>query len=249
MGRDIFANNFSKMEGTVNPANTHVAIKNWATDDQPREKLINKGTNALSDAELLAILLNEGHKEKSALTLAQEVLRAASHNLGEMGKLTIQQLTKIKGIGTAKATKIVALMELARRRQAGYMLEKKTIRQGRDAALYFKPLLGDASLESFHVLFLNHACRVLQNRCISIGGITGTVVDPKVIFREALAVGATQIILCHNHPSGNLRPSHADIQLTEKLKSAGRLLDITVLDHIIVSEAGYCSMVEEGFII
>jgi DNA repair protein RadC len=237
------------MEGTVNPGNLHVAIKDWATDDRPREKLISKGTQALSDAELLAILLNEGHKEKSALALAQEVLRTASHNLGEMGKLTIQQLKKIKGIGTAKATKIIAVMELARRRQAGYMHEKKTIRQGRDAALYFKPLLGDASLESFHVLYLNHACRVLQNRCVSVGGITATIVDPKVIFREALEVGATQIILCHNHPSGNLRPSNADIQITEKLKAAGCLFEISVLDHIIVSEAGYCSMVEDGFII
>ncbi|MBW8684374.1 RadC family protein [Chitinophaga rhizophila] len=237
------------MEVAVNPACTHIAIKDWAEDDQPREKLISKGTTALSDAELLAILLNEGHKQKSAVTLAQEVLRTASHNLSEMGKLTLQQLKTIKGIGTAKAAKIIAAMELARRRQAGHMLERKTIRQGRDAALYFKPLLGDASLESFHVLFLNHACRVLQHRCVSIGGITGTIVDPKVIFREALETGATQIILCHNHPSGNLRPSNADIQVTEKLKAAGRLFDISILDHIIVSEAGYCSMVEDGFLI
>jgi len=249
VGRDIFANIFSKMEGAVNPASTYVAIKYWPEDDQPREKLISKGTHALSDAELLAILLNDGYKQKSALMLAQEVLRSASNNLSEMGKLTLEQLKKIQGIGTAKATKIIAAIELARRRQAGYMHQKMTIRQGRDAALYFKPLLGDAALESFHVLYLNHASRVLQHRCISIGGITGTIVDPKVIFREALELGATQIILCHNHPSGNLRPSTADIQITEKLKAAGRLLDISVLDHIIVSEAGYCSMVEDGFII
>jgi DNA repair protein RadC len=236
------------MEAVVDP-NNHIAIKHWAEDDKPREKLINKGTAALSDAELLAILLNNGHKQKSALTLAQEVLRVCSRNLSEMGKLNLHQLKKIKGIGTAKAAIIIAAMELARRRQAGYMHGKKTIQRGSDAALYFKPLLGDANFESFHVLYLNNACRVLQSRCISTGGITNTVVDAKIIFREALELGATRIILCHNHPSGNLRPSAADIHITKKLKEAGSLFDISVLDHIIVSEAGYCSMVEEGFII
>lgn len=236
------------MQTVVSPAN-HIAIKHWAADDQPREKLINKGSTALSDAELLAILLNNGHKQKSALSLAQEILRASSNNLGEMGKLNIQQLTKIPGIGTAKASTIVAAMELARRRQAGYMLAKKTVRSGVEAALYFKPILGDANRESFHVLYLNHACRVLQHRCVSTGGMTGTIVDVRIIFKEALELGATQIILCHNHPSGNLRPSTADIAITKKLSEAGLVFDIRVLDHIIVSEAGYCSMVEERFII
>lgn len=251
MGRDIFANNISKMAAAVNPVNpsNHIAIKHWATDDQPREKLINKGSTALSDAELLAILLNNGHKHKSALSLAQEILRASSNNLGEMSKLNVHQLKKIQGIGTAKASTIVAAMELARRRQAGYMHAKKTVRNGMEAALYFKPILGDSTCESLHVLFLNQASRVLQHRCLSTGGVTGTIVDAKVIFKEALELGATQILLCHNHPSGNLRPSTTDVDVTKKLKEAGRLFDIHVLDHIIVSEAGYCSMVEERFII
>lgn len=235
------------MEMVVNPAN-HVAIKDWAVDDQPREKLITKGSTALSDAELLAILLNNGHKRKSALSLAQEILRLSSNNLGELSKLNVQQLKKLQGVGTAKASAIVAAMELARRRQAGYMHAKKTIRTAAEAALYFKPLLGDSCYESFHVLYLNHASRVLQHRCISNGGITGTVVDTGLILRAAVELGSTQLILCHNHPSGNLRPSATDIHTTKKLIQAAGLFDIRVLDHIIVSEAGYCSMAEEGFI-
>ncbi len=232
----------------VNPQN-HVPIKHWAVDDQPREKLINKGSAALSDAELLAILLNNGHGKKSALELAQEILRASSNNLSEMGKLNIQQLKEIPGIGIAKACTIVASMELARRRQAGYMHVKKTIRSGAEAALYFKPILADSNHESFHVLYLNNASRVIQHRCLSIGGVTGTIVDVRLIYQGALHLGATQILLCHNHPSGNLRPSKADIAITKQIQQAGHLLNMTMLDHIIVSEAGYCSMVEERFII
>lgn len=236
------------MREGVNPA-MHIPMKAWADDDKPREKLILKGSSALSDAELLAILLNNGHKKKSALDLAQEILRSSAHSLGEMSKLNVSQLKRIRGIGDAKAVVIVAAMELARRRQAGAMHRKRTISTGSDAAMYFKPLLGDLHHESFHVLYLNNANLVLQNRCISTGGVTSTLADSKIIFREALEVGATRIILCHNHPSGNLRPSKADIHITRKLKAAGELFDISVIDHIIVSEAGYCSMVEEGIII
>lgn len=221
-------------------------MNKWADDDKPREKLISKGTVALSDAELLAILLNNGHRHKSALELAREVLRTANHNLSELGKLSLGRLKKIRGIGNAKATAILAVMELARRRQAGYIHEKKTITRGAEAALYFKPLLGDSTQESFYVLYLNQANRVLYNRCISMGSMTATLVDPKIVFREALELCATRIILCHNHPSGNLKPSFSDISLTRRLREAGRLFDIEVIDHIIVSEAGYCSMAEEG---
>lgn len=224
-------------------------MKNWAEDDRPREKLIRKGTNALSDAELLAILLNNGHKQKSALNLAQEILQLSGNNLGEISKLNVRQLKRLKGIGNAKAVVIVAAMELARRRQACYMRRRKMISNGSDAALYFKPLLGDNNYESFHVMYLNNANRVLEHRCISTGGITSTLADPRIIFREALELGATRLILCHNHPSGNLKPSNADIDLTKKVKAAGKLLDITIVDHIIVSDAGYCSMAEEGIII
>ncbi|SEM97710.1 DNA repair protein RadC [Chitinophaga rupis] len=228
----------------VNPL--YVSIRDWAPDDQPREKLIKKGTGALSDAELLAILLNNGHKQKSALTLAQEILQAARNNLNELGRLNVRQLKKLKGVGNAKAVTIIAAMELARRRQAGSLLEKKVICRGADAALFFKPLLSDYAHEAFFVVYLNHNCRVLHYRCISNGGMCSTIVDPKLIFKEALELSASRLLLCHNHPSGSLSPSFADIGLTRKLKEAGKLFDIDVMDHIIVSEAGYYSMVEEG---
>ena len=227
----------------------HISIKNWADDDKPREKLAAKGVNALTDAELLALILNKGHRQKSAIDLAKEILRSTSSNLCELGKQNLSQLKKINGVGDAKAMAIIAAMELSRRKQASYTLQKKTIRNGTDAALYFKPMLGDNPTESFHVMYLNSASRILRNSCISTGGITNTFADPRVIFKEALELGATSIILCHNHPSGNLKPSSSDINLTKKIKEGGRLLDISVLDHIIVSEAGYCSMAEEGFII
>jgi DNA repair protein RadC len=228
----------------VNPL--YVSIRDWAPDDQPREKLIKKGTGALSDAELLAILLNNGHKQKSAIALAQEVLQAACNNLNELGRLNVRQLKKLKGVGNAKAVAIIAAMELGRRRQAGSMSKKKVIRRGAEAALFFKPLLSDYDHEAFYVVYLNHNCRVLHYRCISNGGMCSTVVDPKLIFKEALELGASRLLLCHNHPSGSLSPSFSDIGLTRKLKEAGKLFDIDVMDHIIVSEAGYYSMVEEG---
>jgi len=226
----------------------YVSLKKLPTDDKPREKLMRKGPAALSDAELLAILLNNGTKQKSAIELGREILRAASNNLPELGKLNVRQLKKLRGIGDAKAVTIVAAMELARRKQAGYMREKQVISRGADAALFFKPLLADNSHEAFYVLYLTHNCRVLHYRCISSGGISSTVVDSRLIFREALETGAARLLLCHNHPSGSLSPSFADIGLTRKIKEAGRLFDIEVIDHIIVSEAGYYSMVEEGVI-
>lgn len=233
---------------TVPPSEAYISIKKLATDDKPREKLISKGPSALSDAELLAILLNNGTKQKSAIELGREVLRAAYNNLPELGKMNVQQLKKLRGIGNAKAVTIVAAMELARRKQAGSMREKQVISRGAEAALFFKPLLADTPHETFYVLYLTYNCRVLHYRCISSGGISSTVADPRLIFREALETGATRLLLCHNHPSGSLSPSFADIGLTRKLKEAGRLLDIEVIDHIIVSEAGYYSMVEEGVI-
>jgi len=236
------------MEAVVTQS-PHISIRRWAIDDRPREKLLSKGVNALSDAELLAIILNNGHRQKSAIELAREILRSSASNLCELGKQSINQLKKIRGVGDAKAMAIIAAMELSRRRQASYTLQKKTISNGSDAALYFKPMLADNPIESFHAMYLNNASKILRSSCISTGGITNTFADPRVIFKEALEVGATHIILCHNHPSGSLKPSTSDINITKKIKEAGRLLDIIILDHIIVSEAGYCSMAEEGFII
>ena len=233
------------MEVHVSPYNQR--IKNWAPTDQPRERLLHKGAAALSDAELLAILLNNGgYRQKSALSLAHEILAVAHNNLCELGKLSVGQLKKLQGIGNAKAITVIAAMELARRKQAGYMKEKFLIRQASDAALFLKPLLADHPYEAFYVLYLNHGCRVLHHRCISTGGVCATIADTRLIFREALETGASRLVLCHNHPSGSLSPSPTDVSLTSKLKQAGKLFDIDIMDHIIVSEAGFCSMVEEG---
>ncbi len=231
----------------VNPT-SHVAIKKWADGDKPREKLINKGATALSDAELLAILLHTGYQQKSAVDLAREILRLAKDNLSELGRLNVNDLRKLKGMGAAKAATIVAALELSRRRQASRVLQKTVIQTSSDAALFFKPLLADQHHETFYVMFLNHANKVLHCKCISSGGMSSTVADPRIIFREALDLHATKMILCHNHPSGSLRPSQADISVTKKIKSAAALFDIEVLDHIIVAETGYLSLVEEGVI-
>lgn len=231
----------------VNPA-PHLAIHKWPENEKPREKLINIGATALSDAELLAILLHTGHKSKSALDLAKEILRLANNNLAELGKINVKKLQKLRGVGYAKAVTILAAMELARRRQAGTIHKKTVINNGSDAAMFFKPMLADQPFETFHVLFLSHANKVLHYRHLSTGGITSTVVDPRIIFREALDTGATKLLLCHNHPSGSLRPSQADLRITSRIKDMGMLFDIQVMDHIIVSETGYYSLAEEGMI-
>jgi DNA repair protein RadC len=231
----------------VNPA-PHLAIHKWPDNEKPREKLINIGATALSDAELLAILLHTGHKSKSALELAKEILRLANNNLSELGKINVKKLQKLRGVGYAKAVTILAAMELARRRQAGTIHKKTVINNGSDAAMFFKPMLADQTFETFHVLFLSHANKVLHYRHLSTGGITSTVVDPRIIFREALDTGATKLLLCHNHPSGSLRPSQADLRITSRIKDMGMLFDIQVMDHIIVSETGYYSLAEEGMI-
>jgi DNA repair protein RadC len=231
----------------VNPV-PHQAIHQWPENEKPREKLVNIGATALSDAELLAILLHTGHKNKSALDLAKEILYLANNNLSELGKINVKQLQKLRGMGYAKAVTVIAAMELARRRQAGSIHKKTVISNGSDAALFFKPMLADQYHETFYVMYLSNANKVLHYRCISSGGMTSTVVDPKIIFREALEANATKLLLCHNHPSGSLRPSQADIRITHKLKDLGHLFDIDILDHIIVSETGYYSLVEEGII-
>ncbi|WP_343071135.1 RadC family protein [Chitinophaga qingshengii] len=225
-----------------------MAIRNWADAEKPREKMLQRGAAALTDTELLAILLHTGHKNKSALDLAREVLQLAHYNLPELGRISVRKLRKLRGMGIAKTVTVLAAMELARRRQASPIHKKTVIRAGSDAALFFKPILADLSCEAFYVMFLNQANKVLHYRCISTGGMTSTIVDTRIIFREALDAQACKLLLCHNHPSGSLRPSHADIRITQKIKEMGQLFDIDVLDHIIVSECGYCSLVEEGVI-
>ena len=224
------------------------SIKNWAIDDRPREKLQTKGAAVLSDSELLAILINNGHKEKSAVDIAKDVLKMGGNNLNELGKLTLKELQKIKGIGIAKAITIAAALELGRRRQASDALEKTVIRTSGNIAQYLRATIKDFSYEVFAVIFLNKANKINHFEIISRGGITGTVADPRIILKIALEQGATSIILCHNHPSGNLKPSRADEELTQKIKIAARYLDIAVIDHVIVSEDGYYSFADDGLL-
>lgn len=224
------------------------SIKQWAKDDRPREKLLLNGPERLSNAELLAILIHNGNKEKSAVDLARDVLKLGQDNLVELGKLTVKDLTKIKGIGEAKAIAILAALELGRRRQSSLSLEKSVINSSTDIATYLQIKLKDYRHEVFAVLFLNRANKVNHFEIISEGGITGTVADPRIILRKALEEDAVNIILCHNHPSGSLKPSYADQQLTAKIKEAARFFDISVVDHIIVSEIGYYSFADEGIL-
>ena len=224
------------------------SIKNWAIDDRPREKLQTKGAAVLSDSELLAILINNGHKEKSALDIAKDILKIGGNNLNELGKLSLKDLQKIKGIGIAKAITIAAALELGRRRQASDALEKTVIRTSGNIAQYLRATIKDFSYEVFAVIFLNKANKINHFEIISRGGITGTVADPRIILKIALEQGATSIILCHNHPSGNLKPSRADEELTQKIKIAARYLDIVVMDHVIVSEDGYFSFADDGLL-
>jgi DNA repair protein RadC len=224
------------------------SIKNWAKDDRPREKLLLKGAETLSNSELLAILIHHGTRQKTAVELAQEVLKLGKDNLAELGKLNPKELMKIGGIGEAKAVTIAAALELGRRRQATGILEKPVIRSSSHIASYLQTMLQDLNREVFAVLFLNQANKINHFEIVSEGGITGTVADPRVILKKALEENAVSIILCHNHPSGSLKPSRADEELTVKIREAARFLDIRVLDHIIVSETGYYSFADEGLI-
>ena len=224
------------------------SIKNWAADDRPREKLLHKSSAALSNSELIAILINNGSKDKSAVDLAKEVLKLGSDNLNELGKLTLKDFQQIKGIGEAKAITIAAALELGRRRQAAATLEKPIVKSSGDIAQYLKAVLKDFSYEVFAVLFLNRANKINHFEIISRGGITGTVADPRMILKKALENDAVSLVLSHNHPSGSLKPSRADEELTLKIKEAAKYFDIKILDHIIVSEEGYYSFADEGLL-
>jgi DNA repair protein RadC len=224
------------------------SIKHWAKDDRPREKLLFNGAATLSDSELLAILIHNGSKEKTAVDLAKDILKLSKDNLSELGKLSVKDLMKIKGIGEAKAITIAAALELGRRRQTSGALQKKIISTSNDIADYCIAKLKDYRHEVFAVMFLNRANKINHFEIVSEGGITGTVADPRIILKKALEEDAVSIILCHNHPSGSLRPSRADEDLTNKIKEAAKYFDIRVLDHMIVSDAGYFSFADEGLL-
>jgi len=227
----------------------NTSIKNWAIDDRPREKLLLKGYNVLSNAELLAILINNGTKDKSAVDVAKALLAAVDNDLQKLGKLSVKDILKlkVKGIGEAKAITIAAALELGLRRDVA---EKKldVVIQSRDVAAYLRAQFQYKKHEIFAVLFLNRANKIKHSEVISEGGITGTVADPRIILKKALENDAVNLILCHNHPSGSLKPSRADEELTKKITEAASYFDIKVLDHIIVSEEGYYSFADEGLL-
>ena len=224
------------------------SIKNWSQDDQPREKLRDKGKDALSDAELVAILIGSGSKSESAVDLCKRILSSVDNNLNALGKLSIKQLMEFKGIGEAKAITIAAALELGRRRRGEEALEKKKITSSNSVFELMQPIIGELPHEEFWIVYLNNSNKVIQKNQLSKGGITGTLVDIRLALKTALEVGATGIILAHNHPSGTLKPSEADKQLTAKLSTAAKSLDIKVLDHLIITEKAYFSFADENIL-
>jgi len=225
-----------------------IAISSWAEEDRPREKLYIKGRAALTNAELLAIVIGSGSRNESAVDLAQRILASVNNDLFAIGKLTIKDFLKFKGIGEAKAISIIAALELGRRRKNAEKVETKKITSSKDAYDELKELFYDLDHEQFWILLLSRANKVIIKKQISSGGVAGTVVDNKIIFKIALEHLASGIILAHNHPSGNLKPSKADIDITKKIMAAGKYLDINVLDHLVISDKGYTSLVDEGFV-
>lgn len=221
-------------------------ILKWAEEDRPREKLLLKGKIALSDAELIAILIGSGSRNMSAVDLSKLILAEVNHDLNLLAKQSVSDLQRFKGIGEAKAISIVSALELGRKRKATEQIKRPQITSSVDAYELMKPELLDQPVEQFWVVMLKRNNEVIQKRVISLGGISGTVADPKIIFKRALEDLASGIILVHNHPSGNLKPSQADLKLTDKLKNAGQLLEIPVLDHIIFTDNGYYSFADEG---
>ena len=221
-------------------------IKSLAEEDRPREKMLLKGKAAVSDAELIAILIGSGTVEENAVGLAQRILHSVNGNLSELGRRSIKDLMKFKGIGEAKALTIAAALELGRRRQFSDFMQKQRITCSQDVYETMMPSLIDLPHEEFWILLLNNANTIIGRVKISTGGVTGVLVDSKLVFKPAIEALATGVILVHNHPSGNLKPSQADISLTRKLKEAGKHLDISVLDHIIIAHSGFYSLAENN---
>ncbi|HAI19692.1 MAG: hypothetical protein CMP05_06120 [Xanthomarina sp.] len=224
------------------------SIKNWNHTDQPREKLRDKGKASLSDAELVAILIGSGSKNESAVDLSKRILASVDNNLNALGKLSLKQLMVFKGIGEAKAISIAAALELGRRRGGEALVQKQKITSSQSVFHIMQPLLGELPHEEFWIIYLNNSNKIIQKNQLSKGGITGTLVDVRLVLKNALEVGATGLILVHNHPSGTLKPSEADKQLTRKLKLAGESLDIKVLDHVIITEKAYFSFADEAIL-
>ncbi|MEP0984801.1 DNA repair protein RadC [Ekhidna sp.] len=225
-----------------------LTIKRWAEEDRPREKLLLKGKAALSDAELIAILIGSGNKDQTAVELSQHILKSCGNNLANLARLSIQDLQKFKGIGEAKAITIAAALEIGRRRKETEPEQRTKITSSKDAFHLLNENMMDLNHEEFWIIFLKRNNEVIKKEMLSRGGMSGTVVDAKIIYKRALEEAASGLILAHNHPSGNLKPSQEDITLTKKLKDAGKSLDISVLDHLILTDADYFSFADQGLL-
>lgn len=225
-----------------------INIKEWAVEDRPREKLLVNGPRSLSDAELIAILLGSGNLNETAVELGRRLLASAGNNLNDLGRRGIDYLKSFKGIGEAKAVNILAALELGKRRKEGEVFVKKKITCSRDAADFFLPLLSDLTHEEFWILLLDRGNKIIDHYKISQGGISGTVIDVRIILKPAIEKLSSALILCHNHPSGTMEASDADLKITGKIKDAGKLMDISVLDHIIIGQNHYLSMADEGIL-
>ncbi|MFT4674220.1 MAG: DNA repair protein RadC [Saprospiraceae bacterium] len=232
----------------MKPTKTSFSIKKWSEDDRPREKMLAKGKESLSDAELIAIIVGSGSRDESAVTLAQRILAESNQDLHTLGKISIQELMRFKGIGEAKAISIVATLELGRRSRTEEFVAIKKINSSKSVFDLMQPILGVLPHEEFWIVYVNNANNILQKSQLSKGGITGTLVDVRLVFKNALQLGAVALILVHNHPSGTLKPSMADKTITQKIKIAGESLDIKIIDHVIITEKAYFSFADEGLL-
>ncbi len=225
-----------------------ISIKEWAEEDRPREKLNTQGRRALSDAELIAILIGSGSRNETAVELSKRILHHYDNDLQRLGKVSVSELSKFKGIGEAKAIAIIAALELGRRRNETDIKVPETITGSQSVYQVLRRHLVDLNHEEFWILLLSRSCKIIAKELISKGGLSGTVADPKIIFGIALQHQASSIILAHNHPSGNLKPSQQDVDLTRKIHQAGKVLDIGVLDHLIITDGGFYSFADEGLL-
>ena len=223
-------------------------IKSWAEDDRPREKLLQKGKSVLSDAELLAIIIGSGSKNVSAVSLSKIILASIDNNLNRLGKMSVSDLKKFKGIGEAKAITIITALELGRRKRLEEATEFKKITSSKAVFNLMQPIIGELHHEEFWIVYLNNSNKIVHKEQLSKGGLTGTLVDGRLVFKKAIELYATAIILCHNHPSGKLHPSATDTSITKKLIQAGDTLDIKVLDHVIITENAYFSFADENLL-
>mgnify|MGYP003388407431 FL=1 len=223
-----------------------ITIKSWAVDDRPREKLLAKGKSVLSDAELIAILIGSGNRAESAVDLSKRILLSVENNINQLAKLSVAQLMQFKGIGEAKAVSIITALEIGKRRHFESLLERPKIKESKDAYTLVQPLIGELDHEEFWVLYLDDSNRVLQKKQLSRGGITATMVDVRLVFKKAIEIASVAIVVCHNHPSGKLKPSASDKELTQKIKQSGDMLDIKLLDHLIITQKEYFSFADNG---